>query len=257
MLFKNLAEGRKYFNEAGDDGSKDGGNKGGFNLQEALNNPEIQKAIQSRLDQEVSGLKSKNEELLGKLKKLKVEPEEIDRLLELKKKVDANEEMKLLSEGKLEEVLGRRTEAMKRDAEANISARDNKIKELDEAIKSKNEKLASLIIDGQVREAYIGLDFEPAAMDDILRLGRDIFQMDETGKAVPRDGNGNLIFGKDGKTPITASEWLEGLADKKPYLRRQSKGGGAQNNRGSGNLDVSKMNSVQKIAHGLKELGMK
>lgn len=246
-----VAQGRKYRAE-GDDGGT-----GGVDL----NSPEVQKAIQDRIDSEVAGLKKKNLELIEKEKKYKesaaqFEGVDLEKIKGLQKQLETNEEMRLLAEGKTEEVVARRVEAMKRDFEANLAARDTKLSEYEQLIKSKEDRLATLLIDGTIREQYVGLDFEPAAMDDVLRYARQIFVMDDSGNPVPRNESGSLIFGKDGKTPITAREWLEGLADKKPYLKRPSKGSGASGNRSTGYVDKSKMSSTQRIAEGLKSLGM-
>ena len=88
----------------------------------------------------------------------------------------------------------------------------------------------------------------------MIRNARDVFVMDEDGKVIPRDSSGNIIFSKDGNSPIDAKGWLELEAETKHYLRRQSKGAGASGSKGSaGNLD--KMSSTGKIAEGLKNLG--
>lgn len=235
-----------------DDGGK------ATNVEELLNNPEVQKAIQAKLDAEVAGLKSKNSELLDKFKKVSEQVKafdglDIDKIKTLQKQMEENEEMRLLAEGKTEEVVNRRIENMKRDFDAQLAAREQKLTEFQSVLKTKDEKLAELVIDGQIREAYVGLDFEPAAMEDTLMVGRKTFIMDENGKAVPRDSHGNLIFGKDGKTPITAKEWLENLSETKKYLRRQSIGAGAQGGgRSTRDVDTSKMTSTQRIAHALR-----
>jgi len=245
-----------------DNDSNNDGDDSAAELAKLMSTPEMQAAIQAKIDAEVTGLKTKNSELIEKQKTLKSDLSQYDdvdleKIQKLQKEIDNNEEMKLLSEGKTEEVVARRVQAMKKDFEANLSARDAKIDEYLSALKQKDEKLTSLVVDGQIREAYVRLDFEPTAMDDVITSARNTFTMDhETGMATPRDNMGNIIFSKDGKTPIEASEWLENLSETKKYLRRASSGAGAS---GSGNTggkrgseDTSKMNSTQLIAHGLK-----
>lgn len=237
-------------------GEGDEGGSGGVNLQD----PAIQAALKAAIDAEVAGLKAKNAELIGKLKEApKFDKAEYDSLLDLKKKVEANEEMKLLSEGKLEEVLNRRNEAWKRDTEAQIAARDNKLNEYESIVKAKDERLKTLLIDSEVRQAYVSLDYEPAALDDILLQARMTFVMDENGSVVPRDSDGVLRMGKDGRTPLKPQEWLEGLVEKKPYLRKASTGAGAnpaQRAGGSNKFDASKATAAQSIAEGLKQRGI-
>lgn len=244
--------------ENGDDGGGAGAGGSSFDP----NSPEVQALIQAKIDETVSGLKKKNQELIEKEKKHReqlsqFEGVDVEKFKTLQKQIETNEEMRLLSEGKTEEVVARRVEAMKRDYDSQIAAREAKMAEYEATLKKKEEKLAELVIDGQLREAYVSLDFDPDALDFVLMQGRQVFMMDENGRAVPRDEHGNLIFGKDGKTPISAREYLEGLADKKKFLRKPSKGAGASpNNRSSSGLDPSKMNSTERITEGLRKRGL-
>lgn len=250
---KRKALGYKFQEEAGEGGEGSGGST------VDLNNPAIKAAMQAAIEAEVAGLKAKNAELIGKLKATpKLDQAELDKLMEMKKNIEANEEMKLLAEGKLEEVLKKRTEARDRDFAAQLAARDGKLNEYESIVKAKDERLKALAIDGSIRAAYAELDFEPAAMDDILLQARTMFHMDEDGNVAPRDADGVLRMGKDGRTPLSAKEWLEGLAEKKPYLRRASKGSGAAPAKGgTRGFDASKASSVQLIAEGLRQRGGK
>jgi len=242
----------------GDAGNGDAGNTGA-DINTLLNDPAIQAAIQARLDEEVAGLKKKNDELIDKQKKAKdqlkqYEGLDVDRLRTLQKQLENDEEMRLLSEGKVDEVVTRRVELLKKDYEQQIGNLTNIISGHETTIKGKDEKLRELIVDGAVREAYISLDFEPAAMDDVIRTARDIFILGEDGKVIPRNKEGAIIFSKDGKTPIDAKGWLETQADRKPYLKRTSKGAGAQGSKGGASTHDA-TTSVGQIANGLKKLG--
>lgn len=239
----------------GSEGGASGGSAGGIDL----NSPEIQKAIQDRIEAEVSGLKKKNSELIGAEKKLKeqmaqFEGLDVENLKNLQKQMQENEEMRLLAEGKTEEVVARRVDLLKRDYEQQLQARDGKISEYENALKQKEENLRKLVVDGTIREAYVQMDFEPTALADTIRNARDVFIMDESGKVVPRDENGNILFAKDGKSTLDAQSWLELQAERKPYLRRPSKGSGA-GNKGGGNIAIDRLSSTGKIAEGLKNMG--
>lgn len=247
-----------------DDNSNDNNNDGGTSIAKLMATPEGMAFLQEKIDGEVSGLKTKNSELIDKQKSLKenlskYDDVDLEKIQKLQKEIENNEEMKLLSEGKTEEVVERRVKAMRKDYDANITVRDQKIEEFKLALKQKDEKLTALVVDGQIREAYVRLDFEPTAMDDTIASARRTFTMDhESGKATPRDVNGDIIFSKDGKTPIGPTEWLENLSEQKKYLRRASSGAGA-NGSGSGkrgDVDTSKMTSTQRIAHGLANGGL-
>ena len=154
----------------GEGGTGDGeGGTGGVDIDQLMQSPEVQAVIQARLDAETEGLKNKNSELIAKQKTLKeklgnVEGLDIERLKTLQKQMDENEELRLLSEGKTEEVVNRRVELLKKDYDQQIAALTGKIQEYDGLVKNKDDKLRELVIDGTIREAYVGLDFEPAAM---------------------------------------------------------------------------------------------
>ena len=277
MLYMKMGQARKYRDEAGDDGD-DSGDSGKQkdttenktpSIQEILNTPEAQKFLQDAVNKEVDGLKKKNGELLEKLTKSKeltkkFEGLDVEKLQALSVQMEQNEELRLFAEGKHDEVVNRRLERFKVDMQNQLDARDNivkeretKLSELENALKQKDLKLTQMLVDGNVREAYIGLDYEPAAMDDVLRLAHEVFKVEDDGKVVPRDAQGNMILGKDGKA-ISPKDWLVELVEKKPYLQRPSKGGGAG---GSGNgrntiTDTSKMKSTDMIAAGLAAGGL-
>lgn len=232
------------------------------NIQDVLNSPEAKAMFQEMVDQEVSGLKNKNSELLEKLKTtteaLKgwdgFDQEQVKNLMD---RIQNDEETRLLAEGKVDEVVSRRTELLKKDYEHQIQSLTSMIEEKDNVLHTKDEKLKELVIDGQIREAYTRGQYEPQALDDVIRLGRTVYAMDENGKAVPRDSEGNLKFGKDGKSQMTPDEWLEELAETKKYLRPASSGGGSHHSgKGSSGFDASTASPTQKIAEGLRKRGM-
>ena len=255
-IFK-MRQAQTYRNEeTGGEGSS--GGSGGTSID--LNNPDIQKVIQAKIDEEVKGLKSKNSEVIGKLKAAQEQMKQfegldVEKLKGLQKQLESNEELRLRGEGKVDELIERRVELLRKDKDAEIAARDSKLQEYENILKQKEENLRKLAVDSTIQQAYGLLDFEPSALDDVIRVARDVFIMDEHGDVVPRDAKGNIIFSKDGKSPITTKEWLELQAERKPYLRRPSKGGGAQGNK-TGARAFSDLSSTGKIAEGLKQLGM-
>lgn len=231
------------------------------NPEDVLNSAEIQTEVQKKLEAETKGLKDSKSQILNELKQAKeaaklwegYDHEQIETIMN---RIQNDEETRLMSEGKLDEVLARRTESMKRDYEQRIQVTEAKLNEYDSTLKQKDEKLASLVIDGQIREAYVGLGFEPSAMQHILRQGRDVFKMDENGRAVPRDSEGNILFGKDGKSQMSATEWLEKLADEQKFLRPASSGAGASHSGRGAGFDASTATPRQKIAEGLRKRGI-
>lgn len=116
MLFRNIA--RKYYAEAGEGGEGGGGAA-------AAITPEIQALIDARVNESVTGLKTKNSELLGKLKEqgenLKrydgIDPDAVKTILQ---RFSDDEEAKLIAAGKIDEVLDKRTERLRADVDKKL-----------------------------------------------------------------------------------------------------------------------------------------
>lgn len=65
------------------------------------------------------------------------------------------------------------------------------------------------------------------ATADIAFLAQSQFSLDENGKAVAIDANGEVVIGKDGSNPVTPKEWVEGLRENKPYFWPKANGSGS------------------------------
>lgn len=96
-----------------------------------LENPAIKAAIATAVEASVSGLKTKNSELLGKLKETsgkltqfetQFEGIDIDAVKGLLSRAGQDEETKLLTEGKVDEVFNRRTERLRGDYDKQLKA---------------------------------------------------------------------------------------------------------------------------------------
>lgn len=202
----------------------------------------------------VDEFRTNNIALQQQLDKLKhVDPVKYAELIALDTEV---KEGKLIKEGKLEEVVNLRVGAMKTAYEAESTS-----------LKSQNgalsAQLSKVMVDDSVKTYAIKAGVVATAMDDVVLRARGVYVMDATvGAPVPKDAQGQTIFGKDGKTPMPMDEWLVGLKTSAPHLFANSQGGGAGggNNRGPGGTDLSKASAVDKISagltlgHGIKDL---
>lgn len=73
----------------------------------------------------------------------------------------------------------------------------------------------------EIRAATLDAKIIPEAVDDLLMIGERLFERDDTGKFVTKDGVG--------VTPgIDAKYWLADHVENKPYLLQGSQGGGAR-----------------------------
>ena len=145
---------------------------------------------------------------LGSLKS-KVEGLDLDAIKVLLDKSNQDEESKLIAEGKIEEVIQKRTEKMREEHDKVLKAE----KERADKAEAYAEKFKKSVVQSQIVQAAIELEALPEATPDIAFLAQTKFALDENGKAVAVDENGDVVIGKDGQTPMTPKEWVESLRE--------------------------------------------
>lgn len=69
------------------------------------------------------------------------------------------------------------------------------------------------MIQSQIVQAAVELEALPEATADIAFLAQSKFALDENGKAVAVDENGDVVIGKDGQTALSPKEWVESLRE--------------------------------------------
>jgi hypothetical protein len=206
--------------------------------------------IAAAVAKEVAGLKAKNEELLGKVKDsaaaLKAF-EGIDpvKTRELLARFENDDEAKLIAEGKISEVIARRTE--KKDAETERLIREAKA----EAESANKRALAfqGRVLDDAIRSAAAAAGLHKHAIDDALFRGRSMFTLDENGKAVQLNSDGEAVLGKDGKTAFSPTEWLDSMKETAPHWFPASASGGGASGKpaGAGSKDFSHLPPTERM----------
>lgn len=211
-----------------------------------LESPEVKAAIQTAVDDAVKGLKEKNSELINDKKalkdeltslKAKVDGLDLDAIKVLLDKSNQDEESKLIAEGKIEEVIQKRTEKMREEHARLLNAETTRANNAE----AYANKFKQSVVQGQIVQAAIELEALPEATADIAFLAQSKFVLDEDGKAVAVDENGEVIIGKDGKTPLSPKEWVESLREQKPYFWPKPNGTGAPGSTNTkGQVDILK-----------------
>lgn len=205
--------------EAKDDTGQGSGGGGGDDLQAQ---------IRAAVEKEVSGLKSKNQELIGQNKTLKeslsrfdgIDPEAVSAML---KRFADDEEAGLIKAGKVDEVLNKRTERMKSEHEKQLKTERAEA----ERLKAANARLADRALSETIMKAASKAGALPEAMEDIVfRAKASGFRIDADGEVVSMNGD-EVVLGKDGKSPLTAFEWAESLRETAPHLWPRAQGTGA------------------------------
>lgn len=207
----------------------DGGNGGGGQGPEIT--PEVQKLIDDAVGAAVGGLKSKNAELLGKLKdtdgRLKafdgIDPEAVRGILA---KFANDEEAALIAKGDIDTVLTKRAERMKSGFEKDLqAARDG-----EQRANSRTEKFASRVLKGEVVSAASEAGVHKYALEDAMLAAARDFELDDEGNPIAREGK----YGKDGK-PLTLKEWFADMKEARPHwFPATGNGGGAGHGGASG-----------------------
>ena len=79
------------------------------------------------------------------------------------------------------------------------------------------------------------------AVEDALFRARTLFTLDGDGNAV-QVKDGQVVIGKDSKTPYSPAEWLEGMKESAPHwFPAGGSGGGAPGGKGPGGSGAKTM----------------
>ena len=226
--------------ENGGDGGGSGGTGGdkGGSGNVGSDDAAIQARIKQAVEDAVSGLKSKNSELIGKLKERDeqikkfdgIDPDSVRNII---KRFADDEEAKLIADGKIDDVLNKRTERMRGDYEKKLAEAQKIAHESSERAKSYEGR----VLENSLMAAASKVGVHQHAVDDVLFRGRAMFALDSNGQAVMLGEDGKPVLGKDGKSPYSPLEWLEGMKEKAPHWfpATASGGGAGGGHSGSGN----------------------
>jgi len=144
-----------------------------------------------------------------------------------------------IDEKKLEDMLESRVKAMKEEFA-------NKETEYSSTVESLRGKLSKLMVDDVVLKEAMKAGVHESATEDIVRRARDIFKVVDD-ELKPMKGD-EIIYGKDGISPLTVSDWVSELATNAPHLFKESSGGGAANEDGKGGTGTIKTKADLKTA---------
>jgi hypothetical protein len=139
-------------------------------------------------------------------------------------------EAALIAAGKIDEVIAKRTEKLQKELQKQVDAANNSAK----AAGERAGKFSQRVLDNHIRAAAAKAGLHAHAIEDALFRARSMFALSEDGDAVQLGSDGTPVLGKDGKTPFSPVEWLEGMKETAPHwFPAGSSGGGAQGS-GSG-----------------------
>lgn len=213
-------------------GEGDGGDGSGGGID--LTSPEIQEAIKkaaaSLVEQETAGLKTKNQELLNKMKDLQTKSKDFEGLDAAKIKammaaLDQSEEAKLLAEGKIDEVIQKRIDRVSAQHNETIKSLEAQLAEATQNATTFKSQLTKNMITSVLSKAAVESGVLPEAIDDIVRRAEGVFSIDKDGRVSAVDKDGFLV--KVDGLELTPQRFIDGLKKTAAYYWPASRGAGA------------------------------
>lgn len=183
--------------------------------------PGLKKALNTERDERKKAAKAL-QELTDKFKDF-----DPDKFKELQHNAEIAEEKRLIAEGKADEVAKARVARLEAETQKKIDEAGKREK----AAVERSAKFAGRVLDNEIRAAVAKAGVHERAIDDALLRARGVFVLDEGGlRAVQLGEDGLPVLGKDGKTPFSPTEWMEGMKEAAPHwFPASSSGGGAGN----------------------------
>lgn len=206
---------------------------------ESFSKKQVEEIVRSALDKEISGLKANNSALKEEKKKAQAKAtnfsemiadlggeEGLQKLAELKQKIDQDEELRLFTSGDREKynarILGRAQQDHAAQLKSLKEERDNWESVASEAIgRFRSREIDKSILDG-CAEAGVNPRLYKAMS---AQIKDDIVFDPETEKVLVRDGDG-IRYGKDG-APMQVQELIDTMREDQPELFLKSTGSGA------------------------------
>lgn len=176
-------------------------------------------------------LRKKIEQATAELTRYKdIDPEKYQEAVE---KLQELEEKQLLDNNQVEDLINLRTDRMRATYDGKINALETSLNAEKEGKSVVESKLASELLGGRVSRVVTKLGkVKVGALPYIESAAAQVFKLQD-GELVPMKGK-DVLYGKDGKDPLTMEEFVTDLQETSPFLFEGSSGSNASGNNGSG-----------------------
>lgn len=220
MLIKNVSVMRKpscFDGAGGDDNAKA---LEALQQQVEANNAELE-----RLRNHNKTLLDEKKTVQGELKTLQASLNGIDvtKVADMLKVFESSEEAKLIAEGKLDEVINKRTEKTLIGFENQIKELNDKLSEKEKSFTELQNKYSGNKINLAIRAAAEKAGVLPSAIDDVIFRSNGIFSLDDKEEIEARTADGNIMK-VDGKA-MSPELFVKGLQESAPHLWPASESG--------------------------------
>jgi hypothetical protein len=153
------------------------------------------------------------------------------------------EDGKLIKDTSLEEAVSRKTTEMRKQHDTQVNALTTSVNNLKNENQQLRDRLDDNILVNDVSSAALNerSGIRPDAVEAVVDQARKFFKVRE-GKLVALDSQNSVIYGADGTSPMSPMEWIKTkLAERAPYLFKESRGGGSQGGTGVGGLSPEQL----------------
>jgi hypothetical protein len=211
--------------------------------------------LEKQINEATEGLKNKNQELLNEKKKIQetlknfedIDPEKAREALEF---LETNTEAQLIKEGRIDELLEKRTSQLKSEHENILNELNQKLEEESKGRQTFENMYKNKMIEDGLRAAATQAKVRPEAIDDVILRGRREFSLAGDGSIEARDKEGRLKKTLDDKI-LTPNNWIESLKKTHPHYWPESQGVGL---RGRYSSDPNDYNAALADAAGKNDL---
>lgn len=174
-----------------------------------------------------------------------------DSLIALRKTQQSVDDGNLSENKDVEKEVTKRTESMRSGYDDQLKENAATIVELKSNVGALNSAINRNIVGNAVTAAVTATDsgVHLSAINDLITRASNRFIV-EDGALIARNGEA-IVYGADGTTPQSVTEWIESLKQKSPHLFIAPKGGGAGGTDkkfgGHTEADYSKLSGKQKL----------
>lgn len=257
----------------GGGGSDDGGGGGkGGDAGSKGKEVDIDAKVAAAVEEATAGLKRKNEAVIEERRKFKTAAEEatkvleglggqegIERLQKMRTSLESTELGKLLAEGKHDDWHEQKTKALRADHANQLQAKDDANIELQGKYDVVSQRLKRKNLETEVHAACGAAGVIESARSDVMLNADALFnEHPEYQGLVIQDRDEGVVFGKDGKTPKSITEWLAEQKATKRHWFPPSKGADASGNLSGGEreTDLGEIRDMRDWREKRKKLGM-
>jgi len=206
---------------------------------ENFSRQQVEEIVKSALEKEITGLKANNSALKEEKKKAQAKAsnfntlindlggeEGIQKLVELKTKIDQDEELRLFTSGDREKYNARVLGRAQQDHAAQLKSMKEERDSWQQAATSAIDRFRSREIDKSITDGCTDSGVNPRLYKAMSAQIKDDVVFDpETEKVLVKDGDG-IRYGKDG-APMQVAELIETMREEQPELFLSSTGSGA------------------------------